>query len=220
MTKLPTPHSASKIDLFLDTLAAENSNNARLIIALDATQSRQPTWDLATSLTAQMLQAVGGLPLRVQLVYFKGLAECRSSPWVDDARKLTSLMKKVQVEAGPTQIDRILVHARKEDLKQKVGTLVFVGDACEENPDTLAISAGKLGLPAILFQEGDDQAVAKVFRNIADLTHGAYCRFDRGSAKQLAELLGAVAAYAAGGQQALENRSTTAAVKLLQQLRS
>jgi hypothetical protein len=63
--------------------------------------------------------------------------------------------------------------------------------------------------------------VAELFRDIACLTKGAHCQFDRGSAKQLAELLGAVAAYAAGGQQALKDMSTNAsAVRLLQQLKS
>ena len=128
-------------------------------------------------------------------------------------------MKKVRCEAGETQIGRILDHARKEDIKQKVSALVFIGDACEENPDTLCAAAGRLGYPAFLFQEGDDQRVAKIFSDIARLTKGAYGRFDQGSAKQLAELLGAVAAYAAGGREALEARKDTAAVKLLQQLR-
>jgi hypothetical protein len=96
--------------------------------------------------------------------------------------------------------------------------MVFIGDACEENPDTLAITARKLGVPVFLFQEGDDPEVAEVFKNIARLTHGAYCQFDRGSAKQLADLLGAVAAYAAGGQEALLSSQT--GVLLLQQLKS
>ena len=97
---------------------------------------------------------------------------------------------------------------------------MLIGDSCEENPDTLAITARKLASPAFVFQEGDDPEVAEVFGNIARLTRGAYCRFDRGSAKQLAELLGAVAAYAAGGQQALQNMSGNAgAVLLLKQLK-
>ena len=50
---------------------------------------------------------------------------------------------------------------------------------------------------------------------------GAYCRFDQAAADQVAELLGAVAVYAAGGQEALKAISTTnaGAVRLLQQLR-
>src|SRR6516225_6265321 len=88
--------------------------------------------------------------------------------------------------------------------------LMLIGDACEENPDTLAIAARKLSLPVFLFLEGDDPEAAKVFASIARLTNGAHCRFDRGSAKQLAGLLGAVAAFAVSGQAAL--RKTRAGV--------
>jgi hypothetical protein len=222
-TNLTTPSSSrAVIDAFLEKHAVQrHSGRGRMILAIDATASRKHCWDLAASLTAKMLQAAGGLPLDTQLVFYRGLNECQQSPWVSDARALTSLMKKVYCEAGETQIERILTHARKEDIKQKVAALVFIGDACEENPDTLAITARKLSLPCFMFQEGDEPEVTTIFANIARLTRGAHCRFDRGSAKQLVELLRAAAAYAAGGQQALKEISTTnaGAVRLLQQLR-
>jgi hypothetical protein len=214
------PASSAKLDLYLDRLAAAHSptTRGRLIFALDATGSRQHCWDLATSLTAKCLKAVSGLPLDIQLVYYRGISECKALPWMSDTHTLTNKMKGVQCDSGETQINRILAHAQKEDFKQKVQALVFIGDACEENPDTLAITARKLGVPAFMFQEGDDEEVAGVFKNIAKLTHGAYCKFDKGSAKQLAELLGAVAAFATGGQAAL--MSTKAGVLLLKQLKS
>ena len=51
-----------------------------------------------------------------------------------------------------------------------------------------------------MFQEGRDREVEQTFRDIARQTHGAYCRFDPGAARQLVELLRAVAVYAAGGR--------------------
>jgi hypothetical protein len=42
-----------------------------------------------------------------------------------------------------------------------------------------------------------------VFRQIAHLSGGAFCRFDANSAQQLRDLLAAVAVYAAGGRKAL-----------------
>ena len=215
---LTTPASSTKLDLYLDRLAAQTPATGRLIFAIDATASRQPTWDLATSLTVKMFEAVKGLPLDVQLVYYRGTGECKALPFTSNARVLTNKMETVHCVAGRTQIDRILTHARKENSKQKVQALVFIGDACEENPDTLAITAQKLGVPAFMFQEGDDEHVTEVFKNIARLTHGAYAKFDKGSAKQLAELLSAVAAYAVGGQEALPK--TGAGVLLLKQLKS
>jgi hypothetical protein len=103
-----------------------------------------------------------------------------------------------------------------------VQALVFIGDAMEENPDILvhdAAALGKAGVPVFMFQEGHDRAVEQVFRDIARLTHGAYCRFDPGAARQLAELLRAVAVFATGGMTALAARQDAGAVKLLGQLK-
>jgi hypothetical protein len=103
-----------------------------------------------------------------------------------------------------------------------VSALVFVGDAMEENPDLLVHEAnelGRLGVPAFMFQEGVDREVESVFRGIARLTHGAYCRFNPGAARQLAELLRAVAVYATGGVAALSTRHDASSVKLLAQLK-
>jgi hypothetical protein len=76
----------------------------------------------------------------------------------------------------------------------------------EENVDDLCGRAGELalnGVPVFLFQEGRDAEAEQAFREIARLTKGAYCRFDQGSARQLRELLAAVAVYASGGKAAL-----------------
>ena len=83
---------------------------ARLIFAIDATASRQPTWEMATKLTAEMFQAVGGLEL--QLVYYRGEREFVASRWMSDATSLTAAMSCVRCDAGPTQIGRVLAHAR------------------------------------------------------------------------------------------------------------
>jgi hypothetical protein len=160
--------------------------------------------------------------LSVQLVYYRGLSECRSSRWVSQPEHLAGLMERIDCRMGHTQLGKILAHAKRETQLLKVQALVFVGDAMEENPDTLSRDAaelGRLGVRAFMFQEGSDRAVERVFRDIAHLTHGAYCRFDPGAARQLAELLRAVAVYAAGGLSALEARHDTGAVKLLGQMK-
>ena len=70
-----------------------------------------------------------------------------------------------------------------------------------------------------MFQEGNNRTVERVFREIARLSKGAYCRFDEGSAKQLGELLKAVAVFVVGGVAALEASKDAGAIKLLGQLR-
>jgi hypothetical protein len=185
--------------------------HGRLLFAMDATMSRQPTWDLALTLQGDMFHAVkevGGLD--VQLVYFRGYGECRASRWVADADALAKLMTTVECRGGNTQIGKVLTHARREMEKQRVHAMVYVGDCMEEDIDGLCAQAGELallGLPVFLFQEGSDPRAETAFREIARLTRGAWCRFDQGSARQLRELLSAVATYAAGGRKALERLS-------------
>jgi hypothetical protein len=202
-----------------------SGERGRLIFALDATMSRQPTWDSACRHQAEMFHqtaAVGGLA--VQLVYFRGFRECRASKWVDDPRRLAELMTRIDCRGGQTQIGKVLVHARKEAARHRVHALVYVGDCMEEDVDRLCAEAGKLGLlhvPAFMFQEGHEPLAERAFREIARLTGGAWCRFDAGSANQLRELLSAVAVYAAGGRAALENFSAKSSRGrlLLEQLR-
>jgi hypothetical protein len=228
----PAPASTrSEIDAFLAKVrslgpATQTGQRGRLIFALDATMSRQPLWDTACRLQADMFHeaaAVGGLD--VQLVYYRGLVECRASHWVSDARQLGALMEKIDCRGGHTQIRKILAHTRRETEKHKVQALVFVGDAMEEPIDDLCAAAGNLGLlgvPAFVFQEGNDPVAERAFREIARLSRGAYCRFGTGAAHELRELLRAVAAYAAGGMKALSalsQRHSAGAVKLLEQLR-
>jgi hypothetical protein len=183
----------------------------RLVFAMDATMSREPTWDLALGLQADMFKAVkevGGLD--VQLVYFRGAAECRSSRWVGDPDELARLMTTVRCVGGHTQIGRVLGHVRSETEAGRVSAVVFVGDAFEERIDDVCAKAGEVGLlgvPIFMFQEGHDPGAERAFREIARLTHGAWCRFDQGSARQLRELLSAVAVFAAGGRRALERLS-------------
>ncbi len=199
------------------------TGRGRLVFAMDATMSRQPTWDMALALQADMfhaVKAVGGLD--VQLVYFRGTAECRASRWVSDPDALAALMTRVTCAGGYTQIRKVLSHARAESAKRQVNALVYVGDCMEEEIDDLCGRAGELallGVPVFLFQEGGDARAEKAFREIARLTKGAYCRFDAGSAAQLRDLLAAVAVYAAGGRRALEALSGSGARALLQQLK-
>ena len=230
-----TPATASsrpEIDAFLERVkslgpATTGGKRGRLVFALDATMSRQPTWDSACALQADMFReaaSIGGLD--IQLVYFRGLGECRASGWVAGAEKLAGLMSAIDCRGGHTQIGKVLSHTRQEFAKQKVQALVFVGDAMEEAIDDLSVVAGELGIlgvPVFMFQEGGDPVAESAYREIARLSRGAYCRFDTGAASQLGELLRAVAAYAAGGIKALSDlsaRKAGPARMLLAQLKS
>jgi len=211
------------------------SNRGRLIFALDATGSREPTWDMATHLQAQMFEEaarIGGLD--VQLVYYRGAAEVRQSAWLSDPHTLVSRMRTIRCAAGTTKIVRVLRHIRAENGREKIGAAIFIGDAVEEHPVELYDVAADLNVPLFMFQEGDGdvvylnqrgeiagerQKVEHVFREIARLSGGAYGKFDAGAAKQLAELLRAVAAFAVGGINALADQGTDSATRLLFQMK-
>lgn len=213
---LEKPSGNADIDAFLKKVDATPSTGGgargRLIFAMDATASRQSTWDQALHTQAEMFQAaeeLGGLD--VQLIYFRGFGECRASKWYAEPAELRRVMLKVTVLGGRTQIGKVLSRAMKETRDTPVQAVVFVGDSVEESVDDLCHRAGQLGLlktPMFMFHEGRDMAAASAFKQIANLSGGAFCRFDSSSAGALKDLLRAVAVYAAGGRKALSDRSS------------
>jgi len=214
--QLPAKSRQAEVDAFLDQVkrmpvARPSGGRGRLIFALDATASRQPSWDRACRIQGEMFEATaasGGLD--VKLVYYRGFNECKASRWLASAAELHRVMRAVSCLGGETQIERVLAHALAETQRQRLGALIFVGDAMEENVDRLCQLAGELGLkgvPMFLFHEGGDPIAARAFQQMAKLSRGAYLRFDLASADRLKELLGAVAVYAAGGHRALADYS-------------
>jgi hypothetical protein len=202
-------------DLLADFLSRQITRT-RIAIIIDATASREPTWDMAAKLQGEMFEQVAKLGgLEVQLIYYRGLNECQRSPWMSDGPSMARLMSKVMCRAGMTQIHRALGYVRQEHQSKKIAAAVFVGDAMEEDHGELCDAAAGLGVPLFMFQEGDDEYVAKTFSQMARLTNGAHCRFEPGAARQLAELLRAVAAFATGGTKALRDLNTAGARLLL-----
>ena len=229
-SQLPASAKNAKVDAFLRKVAAmpavrPASGRGKLIFAMDATASREPSWDHACKLQGEMFEATAALGgLDVQLVFYRGFNECKASKWLSTAPALHGAMRAVFCSGGETQVARVLRHALKAAESQKIGALVFVGDAMEESLDEICALAGQLGLrgvPVFLFHEGHDAVAERAFKDIARLSHGAYCHFDANSAGELRALLGAVAAYAAGGYRALASYSNSAggsALRLAKQL--
>ena len=214
--KLPSKSSRSEVDAFLRKVATtpapiKPGERGRLIFAMDATASREPTWDHACHLQAQMFEAAEDLGgLAIQLCYYRGYQEFNAGPWLTNTADLKRGMTAVRCLGGHNQIEKVLDHALEESKRERVNALVFVGDCMEEDVDRLCRIAGELGIhrvPAFMFHEGGEPTAKSAFKQISRLTNGAYCPFDAGSARQLRDLLSAVAVYAAGGRRALENFS-------------
>jgi hypothetical protein len=230
---LPAADSSniSDIDRFLRKVAAtptplKGKGKGRLLFAMDATASREPSWDRACQIQGEMFAqtaALGGLS--VQLAYFRGFNEFRATKWLSSPGRLVRHMSAVRCLGGHTQIRKVLKHAIRECKTERLGALVFVGDAMEENVDDLCALAGELGMlkvPAFMFHEGGERESSLAFRQIARLSGGAYLQFDASSAAQLKNLLSAVAVYAAGGRRALADygkRQGGAALQISHQLK-
>ena len=206
--------SKSEVDAFLNKVNAltqkvSSQKRGRLIFGMDATASREPLWDRACHIQAQMFEATASMGgIEIQLAYYRGFGEFKAAPWATESDVLQKRMTSIRCAAGQTQIRRLLKHALEQARNKQgaVSALVFVGDCMEEDPDALAQLAGELGIlsvPVFLFQDGADPIAAKTFSTLARLTRGAHCRFDGSSAAQLRDLLCAVAVYVAGGRKAL-----------------
>jgi hypothetical protein len=217
--------SRADINAFLNKVATTpvrrpSDSRGRLLFAIDATASREPTWDMACQLQSEMFTStddIGGL--EVQLAFYRGFGEMKVTQWLESPEELVRRMLRVRCLAGRTQIRKLLGHALKETNRQKVDALVFVGDVVEEDIDELGHLAGQLGLvgtPVFVFHEGGEPISRRAFEQIVRLSGGAYCSFDAGSAQQLRELLSAVAVFSAGGRRALEDLGRARGGRVLQ----
>jgi hypothetical protein len=174
----PAVASGGQVSAFLAKVAKtpvrkDAGQRGRLIFALDATASREPTWDSACQTQSEMFletASLGGLD--VQLAYYRGFNDFHAGAWCNDAEALSTEMSGVRCLGGHTQINRVLAHVLAETRRKTVQAMVFVGDALEEDADALCHQAGQLGLvnvPVFIFQEGDDPRVRSVFQQIARL---------------------------------------------------
>ena len=223
--KLPSKSSAADINAFLNAVEraprrVKGGKRGRLLFAMDATASREPTWDLACHIQASMFSETSNLGgLELSLCYYGGFGKFKATGWLSDSASLSAAMAKVRCEGGLTQITRVLRHAVTQAKQQPIDAVVFVGDCMEEEIDPLCHHAGELsllGVPVFMFHEGSDPVAAKAFREVARLTSGAYSRFDLSSAQTLRDLLSAVAVFAAGGRKALRDFESSHHRKMLQ----
>lgn len=223
---LPRPASdTSDIEAFLKTMNKtpvpfKGDGGGRLVFAMDATASREHSWDMAARIQGEMFEAtrdIGGLA--VQLAFFRGFGEFKVSGWLSQPKEIHRLMSSVFCMAGQTQVGKVLKHARNQATRSGIRAVVYVGDCFEEDVDAVGQVAGELGIlgvPVFTFHEGHDANAERAFRQIAKLSGGAYVHFDGASADMLKKLLGAVAVFAAGGRGALDQYASLQGGDILQ----
>ena len=219
--ELRTKSDKQSIDQFIHQvrkLPKQGRGQGQLIFALDATASREATWDEACHLQSELFVAARDLGgLAIQLCYYRGFGEFKATGFVTETGQLLSLMNGVSCLGGRTQISRVLAHAVKETRAKAVKAVGFIGDCCEEPVDELCHTAGELGMlrtPVFMFHEGDDAHARAVFQQVSKLSGGAYAPFDRNSPQVLKDLMAAVAVYASGGTRALQDFSSRSSLEV------
>src|SRR5438552_13884928 len=97
---LPQSPGRGDVDSFIRQVQAmpqiRPGGRGRLIFAMDATASREPSWDRACHIQGQMFETTASLGgLEVQLVFYRGFRECKASRGYADGADLHRAMRSV-----------------------------------------------------------------------------------------------------------------------------
>jgi hypothetical protein len=132
-TNLPASHAKQ----IADFLQKQRTVRGRIAFMIDATMSREHTWDAASQLQAEMFSEAAKLGgLEMQVVYFRGANEVGASVWTSDARELQHFMGRIRCEAGETKYARAFARVREEHQRAPINAVIVIGDMIEEKPPT------------------------------------------------------------------------------------
>jgi len=204
-------------------LPATAPERPRLIFGFDATASREPAWATARTVTDALVKALPG-ELDVALAVHGGSMLHTFTAFASDPKTLRDRAAGITCIAGMTRLLPILSRALSNP---GVRVVVYIGDVFEESPvrgRKLADAMGLKGIKLIVLHDTSDwnaKRDAEVFLDLARRTGGCVLPFDANAPARLRELLAAVAVYAVGGTEMLQEKQTElpGAVLLLEHLR-
>ncbi|HVZ10725.1 hypothetical protein [Rhodopila sp.] len=194
----------------------------RLVLAVDATASREPAWNAARRVTDALVETMPG-GLDVALAVHGGSRVHTFTEFTDDANTLRDRAASVECVAGATRLLPILATAIKHP---GIRVVVYIGDVFEEDlaagralADAIAVRRTRL----IVLHDTADPAARRdteTFYDLAKRTGGCVVPFDAHAPDRLRDLLSAVAVYAVGGEALLRQArgNTPGAVALLAHL--
>jgi hypothetical protein len=157
-SNLPASHAKQVADFLQKVKTARG----RIAFVIDATMSREQTWDAAAQLQAEMFSEAAKLGgLEMQVTYFRGVDEVKSSNWTSDARELQHFMGRVRCEAGYTKYAQAFAQVRKEHGQQAISAMVVVGDMLEEEPRTPTTPSPDSACHAFVFRRATISGCAK-----------------------------------------------------------
>jgi hypothetical protein len=204
-------------------LPATAVTRPRLIFGFDATASREPAWAAARKVTDALVKALPG-ELDVALAVHGGSMLHTFTEFTSDPNRLRDRAAGISCISGMTRMLPILSRALSNP---GVRVVVYIGDVFEESPvrgRKLADAMGLKGIKLIVLHDTADwnaRRDAEVFLDLARRTGGCVVPFDANAPARLRELLAAVAVYAVGGTEMLEEKreELPGAVLLLEHLR-
>lgn len=216
MTMLPAIIRPKQTTALTRAVAAFKAQRRPVHIGMiiDATGSREESWEQAQTAQLRMFKDLGGLKaLQLRLLQFGG-GKLTDYGWQGDALKAAKKMAAVRCRQGLTQFIPAL-EAFAADGK-KADALILIGDAFEESDNVALLPSWNLrdrGTRVFCFREGDDPVAASAFSTIAETTGGRSIKL--GDELPLADLCSGAALLAAGGQDALKRLPNAKARQLL-----
>jgi hypothetical protein len=199
------------------------SGRPRLIFGFDATASREPAWATARNVTDSLVQALPG-ELDVALAVHGGSLLHTFTEFTANPNTLRDRAAGIRCIAGHTRLLAILSRALSNP---GVRVVTYIGDVFEESlrrGQNLADAMGLKSIRLIVLHDTTDwnaRRDAEVFLDLARRTGGCVLPFDANAPARLRELLAAVAVYAVGGEELLEEKrdEMPGAVVLLEHLK-
>jgi len=188
--------------------ALSRPRRPRMVLAIDATASRERAWSAAKQVTDSMFLAVPG-GLDVALAVHSGGRMTLFSPFHPDAGALRDDAASVICRAGKAVLLDILARTRDST---GVKVVVYVGDNFEEDHAAGMAAADALrarGTRLIVLHDASSAkpGAREAFECLANRTGGCVMPFDAGAPVRLRDMLLSIAAYAAGGHALLKRRS-------------
>lgn len=192
----------------------------RLIFAIDATASREPSWNAARQVTDSLFTALPGA-LDIALAVHGGSFLHTFTDFSANPGALRDRAAGITCLTGRTQLLPILSRALSNP---GVRVVLYIGDVFEESPmraRRLADAMGARGITLIVLHDTVDWQArrdAELFADLARRTGGCVLPFDASAVQRLRDLLQAVAFYAVGGTELLaQKRADLPAAELLLQ---
>ena len=200
--------------------AVASTQRPRLVLAVDATASREPAWEAAKRVTDTLFTTLPG-ELDVALAVHGGSHVHTFTPFTTDAATLRDRAASVYCRSGQTRLLDILARVQEQG---GVKVVVYIGDVYEESlaeglalADALRLRGTKLVVLHDTTTGGREHA--EIFAQLAERTGGCVLPFHT-AIDQVHDMLEAVAVLAVGGVKLLEakRRALPGACLLLEHL--